>query len=233
MGEKQEDLFIMRSDGTGLRQLTDDIYKDRHPRWAPDGKRVAFYSDRSGRYEAWAINSDGSRLEQLTYTSGPGAFHPIWSPDGTRLAYGIQSGNSFIIEVGKPWQEQSPQALPPLSNPNRWFRAWSWSPDGRKLAGRPRRAEGQTSGITLYSLEPRQYEKLTDFGSDPVWLSDNRKLLFLHRSKLSLVDSQSKKVHEVLSVAPHRITDFVLSRDDRLIYFSIVTTEADIWLLTL
>ncbi len=233
VGEKREDLFIIKTDGTSLRQLTDDIYKDRRPRWSPDGKRIAFFSDRSGRYEIWVINSDGSRLEQITYASDPGAIHPIWSPDGTRLAYHIQDGNSFIIEVGKPWQEQSPQALPSLSNPNRWFTAWSWSPDGRKLAGRPRSAEGYTSGIALYSLESQQYEKLTDFGRFPIWLNDNRRLLFRHRDKLFLVNSQTKKVREVLSVDPHRILDFALSRDDRLIYFSLVSTEADIWLLTL
>ena len=109
----------------------------------------------------------------------------------------------------------------------------SWSPDGRKLAGWRGGVAGAAS-IFVYSFESQQYEKLTDFGIAPVWLSDSRRLLFKRQSKLYLVDSQSKKVHEVLSVAPH---DFgfgvALSRDDRLIYFSLLTTEADIWLMTL
>src|SRR6266571_1817062 len=76
--------------------------------------------------------------------------------------------------------------------------------------------------------------KLTDFGSFPVWLSDSRRLLFQDQSKLYLIDSQSKKSHEVLSVAPHEFGNGVtLPRDDRLIYFSLVTVEADIWLMTL
>jgi len=61
-GGKQEDIFVIRKDGSGLRQLTDDVYKDRAPRWSPDGKRIAFYSNRGGKYEIWTIEADGSGL---------------------------------------------------------------------------------------------------------------------------------------------------------------------------
>ncbi len=110
---------------------------------------------------------------------------------------------------------------------------WSWSPDGRKLAGTKLRG-GPPGGILDYSLETQHYEKLTDFGGNPVWLSDSRRLLFQHQGKLSLIDSRSKKVRELLSVAPNVFGNGVtISRDDRQIYFSLVTTEADIWLMTL
>jgi eukaryotic-like serine/threonine-protein kinase len=225
---QQEDLFVIRPDGTGLRQVTDDIYKDRKPTWSPDGKRLAFFSDRSGKFEIWTINTDGSGLQQLTYTSGVG--FPVWSPDGTRLAYENQSGSPSIMEVGKPWQEQSPQRLPPMSDSKHWT-PYSWSPDGRRLAG-GRRPAG--AGIIVYSFESQLYENLTDFGSQPVWLSDSRRLLFLLHGKLCLLDSQSKKVQEVLDVAPHNFGARVTpSRNDRQIYFSLVTTEADIWLMSL
>jgi len=111
--------------------------------------------------------------------------------------------------------------------------AWSWSPDGRKLAGNKLRA-GALHGILVYSLETQHYEKLTDFGGMPVWLSDSRRLLFQNQGKLYLIDSQSKKVREVLSVAPNKLgLGVTRSRDDRLIYLSLVTTEADIWMMTL
>jgi Tol biopolymer transport system component/predicted Ser/Thr protein kinase len=230
---KQEDIFVIKTDGTELRQLTDDIHRDRAPRWSPDGKRIAFYSNRSGKYEIWTINPDSSGLQQLTYTSGGGVLYPVWSPDGTRLAYTIAGGTPFIMEVAKSWKDQSPQPLPPLSEPNMSFEVWSWSPDGRKLAGHVRRAGGVSSGVTIYSLASRKLERLADIGVYPVWLKDNRRLLFAHQGKLYLVDSQSKKPREVFSVAPHSILLPALSRDNRQIYFTLSTTEADIWLMTL
>lgn len=227
---KQPDIFVIRTDGAGLRQLTDDIHNDRWPSWSPDGKRIAFQSDRSGRNEIWTISPDGSGLQQLTYTSADAVF-PVWSPDGTRLAYSILPGNPLIMEVGKPWQQQSPQPLLPLGVPNVFFLVSSWSPDSRRPAGNLRQAGRVFSGIAVYSLESQQLQRLTDFGRDPVWLRDNRRLLLEHEGKIYLVDNQSRKAHEVLSVAPHSVGRRIgLSRDDRMIYFSLAVTEADIWL---
>jgi Tol biopolymer transport system component len=230
--DKQEDIFVVRRDGTGLRQLTDDSYKDRAPRWSPDGKRIAFFSDRSGKWDSWMINADGSGLQQLTYGTDA-IMNPTWSPDGTRLALRYEGSQaSIIIEAGKSWQEQSPQTLPPMNDSGERFWAWSWSLDGRKLAGM--RSGAPKSSIVVYSFDSQQYEKLTDFGYVPVWLSDSRRLLFQQHDKLYLIDSQSKRIHEVLSVAPHEFARGVtLPRDDHLIYFSLLTTEADIWLMTL
>ena len=105
---------------------------------------------------------------------------------------------------------------------------------GRSQTRREYSACSGPSGILVYSLETQHYERLTDFGTGPLWLSDSRRLLFQSKGKLYLMDSQSKKVREVLSVAPNEFGNGVtISRDDRQIYFSLVTTEADIWLMNL
>lgn len=158
-----------------------------------------------------------------------------------RLAFGLallhglgkHRGVPSIMETRKSWREQSPEALPSMSDLIDWY-PWSWSRDGRKLAGFKADATGPDS-VSVYSLESKQFEKLTNFGLRPVWLSDSRRMLFQDlRARLYLLDSQSKKVREVLSVAPHELGNGVtVSRDDRLIYFSLITTEADIWLMTL
>src|SRR5262249_9541440 len=74
-------ILLARSDGTGLRRLVDDAYRNRGPRFAPDGKRLAFYSNRNGHYDTWIINLDGSGLTQATKDIGKGTWYPNWSPD--------------------------------------------------------------------------------------------------------------------------------------------------------
>ena len=72
-----------------FRQLTDDVHRDRGPRWSPDGSRLAFYSNRQGPYAVWSIRADGSRLEPLSPTGRiPRPARPTWSPDGRRLTVG-------------------------------------------------------------------------------------------------------------------------------------------------
>ena len=231
---RQEDIFVALADGSGRSQLTSDASKNRGPRWSPDGKTIAFYSDRSGSYELWTINSDGSGLRQLTDTPGKFAAFPIWSPEGTRMI--LQSpasgGAVFIFEPGKPWSEQSPQALPRVSDEGR-FEVWSWSPDGKRLAATV--SSTRATSIVIYDLETQGVEVLTDFGSRPIWLRDGRRLLFHSEGKIFLADTESKEYHEVLSLDSAVVVagQYSLSRDDRTIYFARIVRESDIWMLTL
>jgi Tol biopolymer transport system component len=85
MGGAQEDLYIMRSDGSSPVQLTNDAFRDRYPMWAPDSKRIAFTSNRSGTYALYTINRDGSGLLKMA-DSG---VITGWSPDGKRAFYNL------------------------------------------------------------------------------------------------------------------------------------------------
>jgi len=231
-GEKQEDLFLIKPDGKGLIQITNDIYNDRAPRWSPDGKRIVFYSDRSGKYEAWSINPDGSSLEQLTHTADEKEmiYYPTWSSDGSRVAYHKSGFAPYILEANKLWSEQLLLQLPGLNHPTFRFVAWDWSSDARKLAGGQSSSESPGSGIAIYSFDTHQFDAVTAFGSRPVWFNDDRRLLFYHDGAIHLVDSVTKRTRKVLSVEPGDIDGFTLSPDNRSIYFSLNSSEADIWL---
>ena len=232
-GEKQEDLFIIDKDGTGPpRQLTDDHFKDRHPRWSPDGNRIVFYSDRSGRYEAWTINRDGSGLQQMTFNTELTVIYSFWSPDGGRLAYNLRDESCWIMEVNKPWAEQTPQRVPNPPNQSEVFRAFSWSPDGRKLGGwiNP---PTQNAGILIYTFETNSFERVTNFGSRPLWLRDSRRLLFRDAGKLFLVDSETKKTQQISLNSPLPVAEYGLTADNRMIYYTLAATEADIWMINL
>jgi Tol biopolymer transport system component len=67
----------------------------------------------------------------------------------------------------------------------------------------------------VYSFETQSYIRLTSSGMDPIWLSDSRRLLFLDQGRIYLVDSETKRQHEVLSIAPREIAlrGFAISRD--------------------
>ena len=233
-GEKQEDLYVVGKDGAeSPRKLTDDAFKDRSPRWSPNGTSIVFYSDRSGRYEAWTISPDGSGLRQMTFTEGSSVAYPLWSPDGSRLAYNRHAESPTIIEVAKPWNEQMPRRLSdPTDHRLQIFWANSWSPDGRKLGGWSD-PKSSHPGIVIYNLETGGLQWVTDFGYSPVWLKDNRRLIFTHMHRLHLVNTETKKVHELLPPSPHRIAGYGFSADNLMLYYGLTTREADVWLLDL
>ena len=64
-------------------------------------------------------------------------------------------------------------------------------------------------------------------------MSDNRRILFIKNGTIYLINTQSRRVTEVLSAAPHHIAAFTLARDDRVIYYSVAASETDVWLASL
>ncbi|MCI0410546.1 MAG: protein kinase [Acidobacteria bacterium] len=236
MQGKKEDLFVSRSDGSGRRQLTDDAARDRIPRWSPDGKKIAFYSDRSGSYEIWTINPDGSGLTQITDAPGHTLLYPIWSPDGARMSVtDIKGDASCLFDPSRPWGQQARETLPPPEESGQFY-PWSWSPDGRKLAGTIYKGAEYNSGVVIYDLQERKYRRLTDRGSFPVWLADSRRLLTSDLSGAALLlDSQTKESRPILSVSPDTLDPFSLriSHDNRFIQLLRIDRQSDLWMLTL
>ncbi|HXW08141.1 MAG TPA: protein kinase [Vicinamibacterales bacterium] len=227
----QEDLFVARADGTGLRQVTSDGAFDRAPRWSPDGKRIVFYSNRSGAWELSTIEADGSGLTQVTKKSG--AHYPIWSPDGSQIAFTdiVDALQVYVIDARKPWDAQAPLRLP--NPPGAVWRPSSWSPDGRLLAGVETTTTESGGGILIYSPGSRTFEKLTAHGREPYWLNDRRLIFTSRPGSLAIVDRVSKELREIPARPGQSFVLQAIAQGGRQLYVLLGSKEADIWMATL
>jgi len=122
------DLYLMRADGSGIRRLTRHAGSNNFAAWRPDGRSLAFQSDRAGPWDVYTMELDGSSLQRLTH--GGGGF-PRWSSDGSRIVFerGTSGGPQSIywLTVGQDELHRITfgESVPPGDI------LPDWSPDGR------------------------------------------------------------------------------------------------------
>jgi uncharacterized repeat protein (TIGR01451 family) len=123
------DLFLQRQNGAVTR-LTSDKSVDLHPALSPDGRRVAFTSDRGGSEDIWVLDVAGGAPRQLTDHPAADSW-PTWSPDGKQLAFTSTrddpAGDIYTMPAtgGQPARVTTDPAAD--TEP-------AWSPDGLRLA---------------------------------------------------------------------------------------------------
>lgn len=234
---RQEDLFIIGADGSGIRQLTDDPHRDRGPRWSPDGSQLAFYSNRGGPYGIWSIRPDGSRLEPLSAIAKEYPLvRPTWSPDGGRLiaAAAITVRGVQHLDLSRPLETRASMlpSVPPGS-----FVPQAWSPDGRVVAGTYE--DGPDSNKIFLFAYPDSFRVSYEAPSrvwegSMAWLQDARRLLFTSRGAgITMIDTATGKTREIMP-SPGGLTEFpVLAKALRgsLVAFVEMRTEGDLWLM--
>src|SRR6267143_1616440 len=144
------DIYTINSNGTGLTKLMSDSGENGGFTWSPDGKQIAFASNRDpdGRSRIWVMNSDGSNQRRLTDihdVKNPVFYQdmtPSWSPDGskilftgsrdfngTRNCYAVNCSELFVMNA----DGSNDHAI--TSDPNRGgiYMFPKWSPDGTKI----------------------------------------------------------------------------------------------------
>jgi Tol biopolymer transport system component len=168
-----EDLFVAAADGTKLRRLTNDTFRDRGPVWGPDSETIYIYSDRGGRYEVWRIRRDGSGLEQVTATEGEIVTQQLLSPDGTRMTM-VQGGHLALADLTGSLPVSAFRELPPPEGLD--FFATAWSPDGTRLVGVLETTGEETTSTWILSVDDGSYRKVVDGIAVIGWPSERRLL---------------------------------------------------------
>jgi len=90
------DLYTIPVTGGKATRLTSGMPHDMQPRWSPDGKRIAFVSDRSGDDNVWIMSVDGRDTVQLTKGVDNGYLSPVWTPDGDYIV--VAKSTPFALE---------------------------------------------------------------------------------------------------------------------------------------
>ena len=157
--------------GNEVVRLTEMEGNNGWPTWSPNGRRVAFESERSGNWDIWVINVDGTGLVNLT-NSPEDERYPAWSPDGKKMAFTSKRTGNYDVYVLDVQQALggTAQAVNLTQNPAR-DRYAMWSPDGTKIAfntGRDGNQEIYVMGAdgsnpTNVSNSPKSIEGLADW----------------------------------------------------------------------
>ena len=125
------EIFSINLDGTGLQQLTNNTARDFFPDYVPDGRKIAFVSDRDFRPGIYTMSADGTKQKKVSRDSGIAFASPGWSPDSSRITFTSDQEGGYDIYLmranGAGQQRLTVNGLPTDSGP-------VFSPDGGQIA---------------------------------------------------------------------------------------------------
>ncbi len=215
-----------------VAKLTHDAYDNLNPVLSPDGKQVAFVSDRSGNYEIWLMNVDGSGLQNLTNDAAVDRY-PAWSPDGSKIVFAsTRSGNWDI------WVMNADGSRPQQLTIHRMADMIpTWSRDGSKIAFVSYR--DLEYSVYVMDADGQHQRKLTTGGNGdwgPVFSPDGKQIAFVSsrsgHGDIYLIDTETGTQYKRLTDDPARDMLPAWSPDGKKIAFvSERGGDRDLWII--
>lgn len=221
------DIYLMPIAGGAPTRIADGLGWDVQPRFSPDGKRIAFTSDRGGGDNIWVMNIDGSDKRQVTKEDFRLLNQPTWSPDGQFIAAKKHFTTGRSLGTGEVWlyHVSGGAGVPLVKKPNERHQKElgepTWSADGkailytRNITPGPIFEYAQDSNTDLFNIESYEVEtgEISTVAAGPggsvrpTPSRDGKRIAFVRReggaSKLYLKDLTSgveRKVYDALDL---------------------------------
>ncbi|MCX6567594.1 MAG: protease, partial [Candidatus Aminicenantes bacterium] len=205
------EIFTVPAQFGNVRDLTGTPgVHERAPKWSPDGKWVAYISDRSGEDEIYRLAQDGTgEPQQLTKNADTYKYQIFWSPDSKkimwtdrlqRLLY-VDVETKAVVEVVKAERFEIPHYV--------------WSPDSRWISYTKPEIDVM-SRVYLFSLDTKKTSEVTDGwyqSGYPAFSSDGKYLFFVSDRDFNPVYSQTEWNHAYLAMS--RVYFVTLAKDTK------------------
>jgi tricorn protease len=174
--EARGDIFTAPAEHGDIRNLTQSSgARDSGPSWSPDGKWIAYVSDKSGDEEIYLIDQMGKRDEVQLTTDGHFKDGTMWSPNSDKLVYTTDEKALYLLDIDK----KKPKLI--AKNEHREILTYFWAPDGKWLAYDFAR-RNRNRDVFIYDVDNDEHHQIThDYGDDyePVFTPDGKYLLMI------------------------------------------------------
>lgn len=235
------DIYTVDTGGGKARQITSSRGYDTHPVWSPDGKSIAFASDREGSMDVFIVGRDGGVPRRLTSHSGNGV--PVAFRDNDHVLFGAavmpDAGDMTFPSAQFPQvYEVSTEGGRPVMFSSVPMEDINVSPDGRSFLYHDRKGyedawrKHHTSSITrdiwLCTAavgRERRFRKITTFdGEDrtPVWAQDGKSFYYLSERDGSFniyrSDIEGRNITRLTSHTGHPVRFLSAAKDGTLCY---------------
>ncbi|HVS98238.1 MAG TPA: PDZ domain-containing protein [Puia sp.] len=215
IGEARGDVFTIPVENGNARNLThsSDV-ADRRPLWSPDGKQIAWFSDKGGEgYALYITDQEGAgEAKKISIGESKLAWEPTWSPDGKYIAFDDNKARIRVVELATGKISTVDVAG---ANNERGGLGLTWSPDSKWLVY-SKAAENNFQRVTVWSVATGKTEALSDpmaNAAHPVWDRDGRHLYFLASTEVGLASGWAN-TSTILSRPSFAAYVIVLRKDD-------------------